>query len=436
MSIPSAGRLRIRPGDAALQRDRWHTEEKENFHTANAANTLTALFYGKGPKGRQDRKTAGMKAALPAAQNNKRQSKMVRDRGMRLLFIPLLGLLIPFFSGAVTYSLYSVPALLAVHLYFAFVSFSIWQGCHWIHGKLRRHYPVKSSPYTKMIAIGLLSGMYGACIAGVLFIVWTKLSPEVFSPVTLLQFILLSTFAVVMFTLLYEVLYLSRERQVDVHRANELDREKTLAELQALRNELDPHFLFNSLTSLSSLIRSDPAKALQFDQKLAQVFRYFLIIRNHDLIPLEKELAFLDDYIYLLQIRHEEKLQVQITGRPLATGCVVPCSLQLLLENAIKHTAFSAKRPLRICIELGPQVVCVTNNLQPKAEKVPSTEVGLANLNQRFRIICHREITVEKTETEFRVCLPVVPQSAPTGSFKGELAFLSAFFLPLLLKLV
>jgi hypothetical protein len=373
----------------------------------------------------------GLAPCLLTFGNNTRT--MVRDKVMRLLFIPLLGLAIPFFSGAVTYSSYSGAALAAVHLYFLFVSFSIWQGCHWIHGKLRRHYPVKSSPYTKMIAICLLSGIYGACIAGLLFLVWTKLSREAFSGTTLLQFMALSTFAIMLFTLLYEVLYLSKERQQDSHRADELDREKTLAEMQALRNELDPHFLFNSLTSLSYLIRLDPEKALLFDEKLAQVFHYFLRHKNQDLIALEKELLFLDDYFFLLQIRHDEKLQLQIRDRHLASGYVVPCSLQLLLENAIKHNAFSAAQPLCIRMEAGPQAIWVTNNLQPKKNSLPSTGIGLANLNQRYRILCQQEIAVEKTAAEFRVCLPVVTQPAPPIYRKGiQAANLSCFIMALL----
>ena len=334
---------------------------------------------------------------------------MVRDQWMRLLFIPLLGVFIPFFSGAVTYILYSWTELVAVHLYFVFVSFSIWQGCHWIHGKLRRHYPVKGSPYTKMIAICLISGLYGASIAGLLFLIWTKCSREVFSVATFIKFIAFSTFAVVIFTLLYEVLYLSKEREMDENRVNQLDKEKNLAELQALRNELDPHFIFNSLTSLSYLIRNDPEKALQFDHKLAQVFRYFLLNKNEDLIAIEKELVFIEDYFYLLQIRYDDKLQLQVTGRHLAKGWVVPCSLQLLIENAIKHNAFSAKHPLRITIELDNEKVCVKNNMQPKDTLSDSTKIGLANLNQRYQLICHRKVVVERKNTEFIVCLPISP---------------------------
>ncbi|MBD0298232.1 MAG: histidine kinase, partial [Flavisolibacter sp.] len=261
---------------------------------------------------------------------------MVRDVYLRLLFIPLLGFLIPFFSGSIVYARYSIAELIVAHLYFVFISFSIWQGCRWIHSRLRRLYSVKGSPYLKIISLCFISGLYGASLAGLHFLVWMKFSREVFTGSAMVKFIALSTFAVIIFTLLYEVLYLSKERQLDVKKVDQLDKEKSLAELQALRNELDPHFIFNSLTSLSYLIRTDPDKAALFDNKLAQVFRYFLINKNHELISISKELEFIEDYFYLLQIRYEEKLQLQIINNHNGDGMIVPCSLQLLIENAIK----------------------------------------------------------------------------------------------------
>lgn len=337
---------------------------------------------------------------------------MVRDQWMRLLSIPLLGALIPFFSGAITYGHYTVAGLAAAQLFFFFVSFSIWQGCHWIHEKMRCLYPVKENPYIKLFAIGLLSGLYGASIAGLLFLVWIKLSPERFSAAVFFRFIAFSTFAIIIFTLLYEVLYLSRERQADASRVNQLDKEKTLAELQALRNELDPHFIFNALTSLSYLIRNEPDKAVQFDHKLAQVFRYFLQNKAKDSIALEKELAFIDDYLYLLCIRYEENLQVQFSGREKASGYVIPCALQLLIENAIKHNGFSAAHPLHIHIAIDAAAVCVSNNCRTKEGVLPSTGIGLANLDQHYRLVFQQRIKIENSSTAFRVCLPVMLQGS------------------------
>ena len=198
---------------------------------------------------------------------------------------------------------------------------------------------------------------------------------------------------------------------MDVSRVDQLDREKTLAEMQALRNELDPHFVFNSLTSLTYLIRSDPDKALLFDQKLALVFRYFLIHKNHNLVPVAIELKFIEDYFYLLQIRYEHKMQLQFRGPQCANGFVLPCSLQLLLENAIKHNAFTREQPLFVTIELGDKMIYVRNNRQPKDTVPNSTKIGLANLDQRYRLICQQHIVVENSDTEFSVGLPLFRQT-------------------------
>lgn len=332
---------------------------------------------------------------------------MVRDQWMRWLFIPLLGVLIPFFSGAITYRFYSLAVLVVAQLYFFLVSFSIWQGCHWIHGKLRRLYTGNGSPYPKIVSICLISALYGAAIAGLLFLVWTKGSLERFSEAVFVRFLAFSAFAVVIFTLLYEVLYLSKEREADRRLVQQLDKEKTWAELQALHNELEPHFLFNSLTTLSYLIRQDPGKALLFDRKLAQVFHYFLRHKSDELVPLEEELDFIRDYFYLLQIRHGEKLRLSITGSLPQRASIVPCALQILVENAIKHNGFSAKQPLRITLTLRGNRIVVQNNRQAKNSEAVSTRIGLANLRQRYHLICRLPLVVEETDRAFTVSLPL-----------------------------
>src|SRR5215216_6287400 len=143
---------------------------------------------------------------------------MIRDKLLKLVFIPLLGVLISFVSGIITYSKYTFPELIASLLYFVLVSFCIWKGCQWIHLKMRSFYSVDQSPFSKIASVSAISGLYGAAIAGMLCFIWLRISKEEFRWTTTIEFIAFSVLAVIVFTLVYEVLYLSKERERDTER--------------------------------------------------------------------------------------------------------------------------------------------------------------------------------------------------------------------------
>jgi LytS/YehU family sensor histidine kinase len=160
-----------------------------------------------------------------------------------------------------------------------------------------------------------------------------RFSKEEFRWATINKFVLASVFAVVLFTLVYEILYLSKEREIDNKIVDQLDQELNQAEMIALRNELDPHFIFNSLTALSQLIEHDSSKAIQFNRKLAEVYRYFLINKNKDRVTIENEIEFIRNYIFLLQIRHDNKLHLSIEpgNKDISKMYIIPCALQILV---------------------------------------------------------------------------------------------------------
>ena len=138
--------------------------------------------------------------------------------------------------------------------------------------------------------------------------IWFSLSKEGFSWDALFRFNLFCSLAIILFTLVYEILFLNKERELDSKIVYQIDRERSQAELEALRNELDPHFIFNSLNTLNHLIVNNPQQAYMFNNKLAQVYKYFLINKNNELISINDELEFIDSYFFLLQIRHDDKL--------------------------------------------------------------------------------------------------------------------------------
>lgn len=237
---------------------------------------------------------------------------MVKDTLLKLIFTPLLGITISLSSGIISFERYSPVEIFASFAFFVVVSYSIWKGCFLIHAYLRRSFTVNQNPFSKISIVCFCSGTYGAAISGLYTLGWLLISREEFSWQPIRDFMVLSVLAVVVFTVIYEVLYLSKERVVDKNVVTQLDHELLRAELTALKNELDPHFVFNSLSNLSHLIDNNKEKAHLFNDKLAQVYKYFLVFKDKDLIPIKEEIDFIRNYLFLLQIRFDKKLKLSI----------------------------------------------------------------------------------------------------------------------------
>lgn len=183
------------------------------------------------------------------------------------------------------------------------------------------------------------------------------------------------------------------------------------AKFDALKNQLDPHFLFNSLNVLTSLIDEDPHQAQKFTTSLSKVYRYVLEQKNKDLVSVDEELQFAKTYVRLLKMRFEDSIILDIpeqSSNPEAK--IVPLSLQLLLENAVKHNVVNANKPLHISIYEEDGLLKVTNNLQEKQVVKKSSGVGLQNIRQRYALLSKREMTIDKTNKDFTVHLPMLTQ--------------------------
>lgn len=334
---------------------------------------------------------------------------MIKDLILKVVFIPLLGIGLPLISGIIVYKKYSLAELIGANLFFILTSFTIWAGCNWIHMKLRPLYKTISKPFPKIVTVTAVSGLYGICTGGLSAMIWLKISREAFHWNGIYKFIAACLAAVIIFTLVYEILFLSKEREIDTKMVDQLDKERSQAELQALTNEMDPHFIFNSLNTLNHLIVNQPEQAHLFNNRLAQVYKYFLINKNKELVPFREELEFIDSYFYLLQIRHDNKLQLhKVLDEKSESLLIPPCSLQILIENAIKHNEFTDANPLKITVQVNEQYIKVSNNTKPKPYAVNSTQIGLKNLNSRYKIIFHREIIIESTRENFIVKLPLI----------------------------
>jgi two-component system, LytTR family, sensor kinase len=181
------------------------------------------------------------------------------------------------------------------------------------------------------------------------------------------------------------------------------------AKFDALKNQLDPHFLFNSLNVLTSLIEEDPYQAQKFTTSLSKVYRYVLEQKNKDLVPVEEELQFARTYVKLLKMRFEDSIDLEIpehSNNPDAK--IVPLSLQLLLENAVKHNVVTSSRPLHIKVYEKDGMIVVDNNLQEKQVVKKGSGVGLQNIRQRYGILTDRQVEIAKTTSGFNVKLPLL----------------------------
>ena len=181
------------------------------------------------------------------------------------------------------------------------------------------------------------------------------------------------------------------------------------AQFESLKNQIDPHFLFNSLNVLSSLIEENPENAQKFTTSLSKIYRYVLEQKDKELVPVAEELAFAKTYMNLLKMRFENSITFELPdGFNNDEAKVVPLSLQLLLENCIKHNVVSESKPLHIKIYIENNQLVVENNLQKKEVLSDRKGVGLQNIVNRYAILTQRKVLVEETEKSFKILVPIL----------------------------
>jgi two-component system LytT family sensor kinase len=187
-----------------------------------------------------------------------------------------------------------------------------------------------------------------------------------------------------------------------------LKEEKMRYHYETLKNQLNPHFLFNSLNTLSSIIYHDVQQADKFIFKLSSVYRYILDQHESKLVNLDNELAFVRDFFFLQQLRDGDRIHLEIEVDQPSRYQILPVSLQLLVENALKHNMATTEKPLNIKISMsGNQYLMVKNNRQPKQQLEGSFQIGLKNLNERVTMITGKDLIVEKNEEMFSVKIPI-----------------------------
>ena len=227
-----------------------------------------------------------------------------------------------------------------------------------------------------------------------------------------------ASFSVILICItIYESIFFYFRWKQTIIETERLRRENIESQLEGLRNQVNPHFLFNSLNTLIYIIPEDPQRAIRFVQMLSKVYRYILEIREKKLITLEEELSFLEAYNFLLKERFGENLHVTINVPDAAKKeQIIPLSLQILFENAIKHNIISSEKPLTIEVFAETDKLIVRNNLQKKKQTMPSTNVGLQNIQNRYAFFSTQKVDVVADHDHFSVSLPLLKTNGLAAS--------------------
>lgn len=354
-------------------------------------------------------------AAAKADARATNAAARIRDGWMRVIGIPFFGLVIPRMTGLLGQLGPGDSHYWTGTLYFILVAAIIWQGNRWLLFKQRAHLDWFNRPVLKLVLLVAANIVYTAPVTIALCWAWLRYLDTPFAELNWAMINLATAYvviAVIFVTHAYETVFLIKERENDQLRLERVERARLEADLEAMKAQLAPHFLFNCLNTLAALIDRSPAQAAAFNEHLADVCRYLLLQKNRDLVPLDDELAFFNSYVALTRLRFPRSVQVRLAGFDEAAAradlLIPPASLQLLLENAIKHNQFDEADPLPVEIRLEADGVVVTNPLRPKPTTLPSTGIGLHNLRERVQLVCHATLQTGAIDGRFRVRLPVV----------------------------
>jgi sensor histidine kinase YesM len=282
-----------------------------------------------------------------------------------------------------------------------------------IKRRLSKNFPWEKNPTRRLLVeIAINSVMLSIIIAllslGIKYFIvkspFIQLSDEV---LTTLYYIILLVYVPAFAE--FAVFLLNRWR-TSLAEMEKYKKENAEYRFETLRTQVNPHFLFNSLNTLSSLMYEDREKAAGFIRDLSDVYRYVLENRSRETIPLREEVKFIRSFVYLYQLRFDNKLNVEIDiAESFQDKQIAPMTLQLLVENAVKHNIVSVKKPLGISVTANENgYLTVRNNLQKKPAEMASSEIGLKNITSRYAYLTDKPVEVSETESEFIVRVPLI----------------------------
>lgn len=301
-----------------------------------------------------------------------------------------------------------------INLFIQLILFAVfWLGNELIANFLNRKISWVKYPHRRLIAgiLGMVGYtlLAGTIVAYVMFVEVFDSTWDDFVNKHLPDFLQISMTITFFIALVVHNYAFFKHWKIAAQQAEELKRQQLLSQYNSLKEQLNPHFLFNSLNSLSALVHKDPDKAVKFIKQLSMIYRYVLEHAKKEVVPLAEELSFLQSYIYLLKIRHGDNLFINGELESVGNYYIPPLSMQMLIENVIKHNIVSSSQPMTIDIELQKDgYIEVSNKLQLKRQNIQSTGVGLDNIRSRYKVLSEKEVTVKENEDTFTVKLPLL----------------------------
>jgi sensor histidine kinase YesM len=285
-------------------------------------------------------------------------------------------------------------------------SYVIWEGSKLIQALILYFYPWEESIIKHLVYEVAYIFVFSSLMLIIAILTYGRLVSAVnITPGVVLQNIIVSFLLALLFIAFNEGAFLFTKWKQSLLEQERLRQENLIAKVENLKKQLDPHFLFNSLSVLSGVVYKDPVLADQFITKLSQVYRYVLEHNDEKQVALIKEIAVVKAYCFLLNVRFYNQVTLDVQLSETSTY-VLPMSIQLLVENAVKHNRISRQQPLELRIYSSEDTLWVENSLNLKEEKEESTGIGLKNLEARYKYVTGKSIIIENNESIFRVGLP------------------------------
>ncbi|WP_170110596.1 sensor histidine kinase [Flavilitoribacter nigricans] len=333
----------------------------------------------------------------------------IRDIPLMLWLVPGFGIIIPNLTGLFGPLRPSDGLYWLGYVCFIGLAYTIWWGNRWLYLRQRRYFDWFQRPVSKVITVLFANIFYTAPVTLIWCWAWYYFRDVPVDWVVIKDTSLFNVIAVIFITHVYETAFLIKDRETDMLRLAKLEQSRALAELEALKNQVDPHFMFNSLNTLSHLVSTNQRNAEEFIEKLADVYRYILQSKEKDLVQLIEEIQFLNNYFDLLRLRFGSSILLDIESPVQELQFLPPISLQLLLENAVKHNGFDEKQPLMIQVDCREDHILFVNNRRKKTGGgIVSNGIGLQNLNNRFQLLLQQPIEIREQADRFSVKLPLV----------------------------
>ncbi|MGE5457338.1 MAG: sensor histidine kinase [Methanococcaceae archaeon] len=343
----------------------------------------------------------------------------INERTFRIVGIPLIGIIVYLFILVLT-PLKENPLMNIFHIFTdilcaIIISFLVWEGNLIINTWIDKYFDWKKKARKRLFYQILFNSFYSISVMVLVIFIYMTIINYPFNKA--IPFLKITFFTGTIVFLLIDTIYIGMYFYHQWEKLNfeseELKRQSLQSQLEALKNQVNPHFLFNSLNALTTIISEDQNLAIEFVQRLANVYRYVLQSKDKELIELRDELNFIDAFIFLQKARFGDNIDIKINiAQEFESFFIAPLTLQLLVENAIKHNIVSSEKPLIINIFVEQGMLIVQNNLQKKYNSISSTNIGLQNIQQRYYLISKKDINILEESKQFTVKIPLIKEKS------------------------